>query len=187
MESTARSCCTLPCQGLKLLAAFVGARKAPTSSTVLMRRFVKSLLCWNLLALSWRTLNSVANCFSTSSGAPHTVLWRRALQAEAICSKWSLHWPPLRATRVARIPRSTTAVALRSSVQGFRGQLPVQRGKLIAQVGRDHKVLVVLRQLLRGTPTPSWRSCSAEVPREPPGQRRPSPPGHTSSSPACSG
>ena len=58
---------------------FVGARKAPASSTALMRRFVRSLLCWNLSALSWRTLNSVAGCFSTSSGAPCTVSWGRAL------------------------------------------------------------------------------------------------------------
>ena len=41
-------------------AAFVGARKAPASSTAFTRRSVRSLLCWNLSALSWRTLNSVA-------------------------------------------------------------------------------------------------------------------------------
>ena len=57
----------------------VAARKAPASSTALMRRFVRSLLCWNLSALSWRTLNSVAGCFSTSSGAPCAVSWGRAL------------------------------------------------------------------------------------------------------------
>ena len=41
------------------------------------RRSVRSLLRWNLSALSWRTLNSVAGCFSTSSGAPCTVSWGR--------------------------------------------------------------------------------------------------------------
>ena len=57
------------------------------------------------------------------------------------CSKW-LHWP-LRATRVARsffsvwIPRSTTAVALRSF--GRFGQL--LRGTLVARIG----VLVLQR------------------------------------------
>ena len=35
-------------------------------------------------------------------------------------------------------------------VHGLRGQLPVQRGELVAQVCRDHKVLVVPRQLLCG-------------------------------------
>ena len=49
-----------------------GARKAPTSSTAFTRRSVRSLLCWNLSALSCRTLNSVAGCLSTSSGAPCT-------------------------------------------------------------------------------------------------------------------
>ena len=51
------------------------SRVSRPSSTALMRRFVRSLLCWNLSALSWRTLNSVAGCFSTSSGAPYTVSW----------------------------------------------------------------------------------------------------------------
>ena len=46
--------------------------KAPASSTAFTRRSVRSLLRWNL-ALSCRTLNSVAGCFSTSSGAPCTV------------------------------------------------------------------------------------------------------------------
>ena len=36
------------------------------------------------------------------------------------------------------------------AAHGFRGQLPVQHGELVAQVGRDHKVLVVPRQLPRG-------------------------------------
>ena len=40
-----------------------------SSSTAFTRRSVRSLLCWNLSALSWRTLNSVAGCFSTSSRA----------------------------------------------------------------------------------------------------------------------
>ena len=35
-------------------------------------------------------------------------------------------------------------------VHGFRGQLPVQRGELVAQVCRDHEVPVVPRQLPRG-------------------------------------
>ena len=35
-------------------------------------------------------------------------------------------------------------------VHGLRGQLPVQRGELVAQVRRDHKVPVVPRQLPRG-------------------------------------
>ena len=35
-------------------------------------------------------------------------------------------------------------------VHGFRGQLPVQRGELVAQVCRDHEVPVVPRQLLCG-------------------------------------
>ena len=47
--------------------------------TAFTRRSVRSLLCWNLSALSCRTLNSVAGCFSTSSGAPCTVSWGRAL------------------------------------------------------------------------------------------------------------
>ena len=38
----------------------------------------------------------------------------------------------------------------RAASSGF-GQLPAQRGELVAQVGRDHEVLVVPRQLLRGT------------------------------------
>ena len=37
-----------------------------------------------------------------------------------------------------------------SAVHGFLGQLPVQRGELVAQVCRDHEVLVVPRQLLCG-------------------------------------
>ena len=41
---------------------------------------------------------------------------------------------------------------------------PVQRGELVAQVGRDHEVLVIPHQLLRGWPgRPSWRSCSVEA------------------------
>ena len=35
-------------------------------------------------------------------------------------------------------------------VHGLRGQLPVQRGELVAQVRRDHEVPVVPRQLLCG-------------------------------------
>ena len=35
-------------------------------------------------------------------------------------------------------------------VHGLRGQLPVQRGELVAQVRRDHEVPVVPRQLPRG-------------------------------------
>ena len=47
-------------RGLKLLAAFVGARKAPASCTAFTRRSVRSLLCWNLSALSCRTLKAMA-------------------------------------------------------------------------------------------------------------------------------
>ena len=70
MESTACSRCTSPYWGLKLRAALVGALKAPASSMALMRRSVRSLLCWNLSALSCSSRNSVAGCRSTSSGAP---------------------------------------------------------------------------------------------------------------------
>ena len=56
-----------------------GARNAPASSIAFTRRSVKSLLCWNLSALSCSTLNSVAGRFSTSSGAPYTVSCGRAL------------------------------------------------------------------------------------------------------------
>ena len=52
-----------------------------------------------------------------------------------------------------------------SAVHGL-GQLPVQRGELVAQVCRDHEVPVVPRQLLCGAlGGAARRSCSAEVPR----------------------
>ena len=75
---------------------------------------------------------------------------RRLVGPRVVCprprSKWSLHCPPLRATLVARsffsvwMPRSTTAMALRSS----------GRVRCVAQVCRDNKVPVVPSQLPRG-------------------------------------
>ena len=65
------------------------------------------------------------------------------------------------------------------AVHGF-GQLPVQRGKLVAQVRRDHEVPVVPRQLPRGALGGAAHRLGVLV-------LRPSPPGRTSSSPACSG
>ena len=52
------------------------------------------------------------------------------------------------------MPRSTTAMALRSSGRFVRctasfGQLPVQRGELVAQVCRDHEVPVVSSRAAR--------------------------------------
>ena len=57
-------------------------------------------------------------------------------------------------------------------VHGFLGQLPVQRGELVAQVCRDRKVLVVPRQLLRGAlggPADRLGVLVLQVPRQPPG------------------
>ena len=57
----------------------VRRRSEGAPSTAFTRRSVRSLLCWNLSALSWRTLNSVAGCFSTFSGAPCAVVGPRVV------------------------------------------------------------------------------------------------------------
>ena len=98
---------------LKPLPAFVGARKAPASSTAFTRRSARSLLCWNLSALSCRTPNSVAGCFSTSSGAPCTVSWGARCRPR----------PP------ARSGRSTARPCAPPSWPGPRGHLPVRGGQ----------------------------------------------------------
>ena len=91
--------------------------------------------------------------------------------------------------------RSTSKEALRDLADDFnvrdsrklyRGQLPVQHGKLIAQVGRNHKVLVVPCQLLRGTSADRLGVLVLQRFHGLPGKTSITT-GHTSSFPACSG
>ena len=142
---------------LQLLAAFVGARKAPASSMALMRRSVRSLLWWNRSALSWSTRNSVAGC-STSSSAACAVSWGRALYASA-------NPPPFLATRV---------MALRSSGRFVRC---TASGSSRSSVANSLPRSVVTTKFLSSAPLrrawwpgpPSRRSCSANFLLQPPG------------------
>ena len=64
-------------------------------------------------------------------------------------------------------------------VHGFSGQLPVQRGELVAQVCRDHEVSFVFRRVFW---LKSMRSaCSRSAPR------RPTCPAHAAGAPAPAG
>ena len=101
-----------PCSGRSWSPQRPAAARRRTENPPPHAPAVGSLLCWNLSALSWRTLNSVAGCFSTSSGAPYTV----SCAAPAARSKWSLQGRFVRRTASAGNFRFSAANLLPRSV-----------------------------------------------------------------------
>ena len=94
----------------------------------------------------------MAGCFSTSSLVGARVVGRRGLLEVVAPLAASAGHPGSQVLLEgldAPVHHRHGVVVLRSlgAVHRLIGQLPVQRGELVAQVRRDHEVLVVPRQL----------------------------------------